>query len=296
MAGFSAIDLSLLPAPDVLQSVSFEANLSEMVAHFRALDPAFTALVESDPVMKVIEVAAYYKTLTEQRVNDAARAVMPAYAQGRDLDNIAAIYGVERLTIAEGNASAVPPVAPVLEDDAGLRRRMFLAFEGLSVAGPEGAYIFHALGAHADASDASVTSPAPGQVVVTVLSAAADGIAAPEVLQAVQERLEDVRPLTDQLTVQAATIVEFDVSADLSIYSGPDSEVVRQAAQAAAQRYVVAQRALGRSVTLSGLYAALHVQGVQNVTLSQPVSDLTIANHEAALCGSVTVTVGGIHG
>lgn len=296
MAGFSAIDLSLLPAPDVLESVSFETNLSEMVAHFRGLDPAFDALVESDPVMKVLEVAAYYKTLTEQRVNDAARAVMPAFAQGGDLDNIAAIYGVERLTITAGDEDAVPPVAPVLEDDAALRRRMFLAFEGLSVAGPEGAYIFHALGADPDVADASVASPEPGQVVVTVLSRAAGGSVAPETLQSVRDQLENVRPLTDQLTIQAASVVNYDVVAELTVFAGPDSEVVRQAAQAAARSFTEAQRGLGLSVTLSALYAALHVHGVQKVTLSQPVSDLNIASDEAPLCGSVSVTVGGVHG
>lgn len=97
--GFAAIDLSQLPAPDVVQSVDYEATLAAMLADLRARDPAFDALVESDPAYKLLEVAAYYKTLTDQRVNDGARAVMPSSAIGADLDQIAARYGVERLVI-----------------------------------------------------------------------------------------------------------------------------------------------------------------------------------------------------
>ena len=46
-----------------------------------------------------------------------------------------------------------------------------------SVAGPTGAYEFHALSADGDVKDAAATSPAPGEVVVTVLSRTGDGAA-----------------------------------------------------------------------------------------------------------------------
>src|SRR3546814_9711108 len=46
-------------------------------------------------------------------------------------------------------------IPAVMESDSDLRRRLVLAPEGYSVAGPEGAYIFHALSAHPDVLDAS---------------------------------------------------------------------------------------------------------------------------------------------
>jgi phage-related baseplate assembly protein len=293
--GFSAIDLSLLPAPDVLQAVDYEATLAAMLTELRARDPAFSALVESDPAFKILEVAAFYRTLAVQQLNDAARAVMPAYAAGADLDHIAARYGVERLVIDPGAPNALPPIAPVLESDDDFRRRMFLAFEGLSTAGPVGAYIFHALGADPDVADASVQSPTPGEVLVTVLSRIGDGSASAELLAAVGSVLDadDVRPLTDHVSVQGATILSYAIDATLTVLPGPDSAVVRQAAEDAVAVYAAQQHRLGRDVTLSGLYAALHQPGVQNVALNSPVADIVAGDEQAAHCNGISVNVGG---
>lgn len=74
--GFSAIDLSQLPSPDVVQSLEYEARLAAMLADLRARAPDFDALLESDPAFILLELASYFKVLTLQRVNDAARAVM----------------------------------------------------------------------------------------------------------------------------------------------------------------------------------------------------------------------------
>src|SRR3546814_4822909 len=113
-----------------------------------------------------------------------------------------------------------------MEIYADFRRRMVLAPEGYSVAGPEGAYIFHALSAHADVLDASATSPAPGEVLVSVLSRAGSGVPSPELLATVATFVSDEtrRPLTDFVTVQAAGIVDYSVSANLTTFSGPDGD------------------------------------------------------------------------
>ena len=73
---FTAIDLSTLPAPHVVEPIDYQTILSAMIADLQARDPAFTALVESDPAWKIIEVCAYREMLLRQRVNDAARAVI----------------------------------------------------------------------------------------------------------------------------------------------------------------------------------------------------------------------------
>ena len=49
---------------------------------------AFTALVESDPAWTILEVAAYRELLLRQRINDASRAVMLAFATGADLEHL----------------------------------------------------------------------------------------------------------------------------------------------------------------------------------------------------------------
>ena len=114
---YTAIDLSQLPAPDVVETLDFENILAAMLEDLQGRDPVFNALVESDPVYKVLEVAAYRETLIRQRVNDAARAVMLAYAAGPDLDHIGARFNVKRKLLSPGDPTANPPIEPVWEND-----------------------------------------------------------------------------------------------------------------------------------------------------------------------------------
>jgi phage-related baseplate assembly protein len=190
----------------------------------------------------------------------------------------------------------VPPVLPTLESDADLRRRAQLALEGFSTAGPEGAYVFHALSAAADVLDVSAVSPSPGDVLVTVLSRTGSGAAPAPLLATVAAALnaDDVRPLCDNVVVQSAAIVSYAITATLYFFPGPDSAVVMAAAQAAATAYASAQHRIGRDVTLSGLFAALHQPGVQRVVLTSPAATLTIGSGQASWCTAITLTNGGV--
>jgi phage-related baseplate assembly protein len=292
---FTSIDLSQLKAPDVVEAFTFETILAAMLADLRARDPSFTALVESDPAYKVLEVAAYRETLLRQRVNEAGRAVMLAYAANADLDQIGANYSVQRLVLDEGDADAVPPVPPTYETDDDFRKRIQLSFEGYTSAGSEGSYIFHGLGADGNVKDVAPVSPAPGQVTVYVLSRTGNGAASPELLATVAATLnaDTIRPMTDQVTVQSAAIVNYTVQAELVILPGPDPLLVRQAAVDAIAAYCEAQRRIGYDITLSGVYAALHQPGVQRVNLAAPSANLTIGEGQASYCTSITVTVAG---
>lgn len=298
MAGaFTAVDLSKLPFPSAVEPLDFETILGEMLADYQSRDPSFSALVESDPAFKVLEVAAFRELLLRQRVNEAIKAVTLAYAGSADLDQIAARYNVQRLLIAAGNPNALPPTADVYEDDDSLRRRVQLSFEGFSTAGPEGAYIFHSLGADADVLDAAAYGPPeePGVVRVAVLSRTADGVASPQLLAAVNAVLSanDVRPLTDNVQVQSAEILPYSIEALLTLYPGPDSEVVMAAALAAANAYAEKNHRLGRDVTLSGIYAALHQEGVQNVELVSPAESVVAAWNQAPWCIEIELASGG---
>lgn len=291
-----SIDLTQLPAPSVVEQLNFETILAEMLADYQLRYPTYDALIESDPAYKLLETAAYRELQLRQRVNDAARAVMLAFAGGTDMDQLAALQNVQRLLISAADPDAVPPVPAVYETDTRLRERTQLAPEGQSTAGPTGAYEFHALSADATVLDVDISSPAAVQVVVTVLSTVGDGTPDQILLDAVTAALADdkkVRPLTDQVTVQAATIVNFTVDATLTVYPGPDSEVIRQAAEDAVTAYAAAHHRLGHDITLSGLYAALHQPGVQKVVLAAPVADLVVAAAAASYCTGIVVAIGG---
>lgn len=291
--GYTAVDLSRLPAPAVVEALSYEQILAAMLADLAARDPAFTALVESDPAYKLLQVCAYRELILRQRVNDAARGVMLAYAVGADLDNLGALLGVTRLQLDPGDPSHSIP--PTMESDADYRRRITLAPEGFSVAGPEGAYIYHALSADPDVLDASATSPSPGEVVVSVLSRSGDGTAPAGTLAAVDARLnaDTVRPLTDHVTVQSAAIVAFDVIGTRYTFAGPDSAVVLAASDAGLADYLTESHRLGRDVTLSGLAAAITVPGIQRVDLTAPAANIVIDRTQAAYCTSIDLAYGG---
>ncbi len=295
MAGsFTAVDLSRLPAPPVVEVIDFEVILAEMLADLRERDSTFDALVESDPAFKILEVAALRETIIRQRVNDAARGVMLAYAEAGDLDQLGALVGVARLVLDEGSPER--GIAATMETDEDFRRRIQLAPEGFSVAGPEGAYTFHALSADSRVLDASATSPSPGEVVVSILSRVGDGAAAQELIDIVGTKLasDDVRPLTDHVTVQSAGIVSYAVQAVIYTFAGPDASVVMAEAKARLQRYVSTSHRMGRDVTRSGLYAALHAEGVQRVVLNSPAADVVVDRTNATYCTGINVTHGGL--
>lgn len=287
MTVFTAIDLSGLPAPAVVEPLAYESIFAAMLADLVSKDAdTFTAIVESDPVYKVLEVAAYREFLLRQRVNDAARSVMLPYAEDADLDNLAAYYGVERLTLDPGNPDALPPIPATMESNADLRRRTQLALEGFTTAGSEGSYIFHGLSAHAQVKDIGVSSPDPGDVLVTVLSRIGSGVPTSDILEAVESALsaKDVRPLTDVLTVAPATIETYSITAILHMYPGPSPEIAEATALARLEAFTENQHKIGLRHPLSAIYAALQVEGVERVELISPVADVVPSATEAAFC------------
>lgn len=274
-----AIDLSALPAPDVIAQPTFEARLSGKLASLIAAAPEFTALLESDPAMKVLQADTYDETVLAQAFADAARGMLIAFATGPRLDHLAALYAVERLTG---------------ETDTALRQRLQLAPHSFSVAGPELAYVFHARSANPDVADATAVSPTPGQVVVTVLSASGNGVPSTAVLDAVRAVVAGpVRPLTDEVIVQAAALVSFAIVARLWVFAGPDQALILQTALDSLTAHIAASRKLGRDVTRSSIIAALHVANVQRVELDGPAADMAISSGQIASVTDVDVTIAG---
>lgn len=300
MSRFS-IDISKLPFPGIIESLDYEEILAGLKIELAARYPLHD--LESDPIVALLEVVAYYRLIDHARINDAAKAVFIAYATGADLDNLGAFFGVERITITPADDTATPPVAAVMENDPDFRARILLALEAQSTAGPRGAYLYHALSADSRVLDAAVIGPGdsftpappPGQVDIYVLGR--DGSTPLDLLDVVRAALndEEVRPLCDTVTVSAATLVNYTIDATLTFYKGPDQAVVIAAAQDAVETYVEARFRLGQDVTRSGIFAALHQPGVQNVTLTSPAADISIAANEVPRATAITLTNGGIN-
>lgn len=301
MNTFSAIDLSLLPAPQIVEQIDYEQILAERKAYAISLWPAGEQAniaarleMESEPLTKLLEENAYRETIWRQRVNEAATANMIAFAKGSDLENLAANYNVKRLVLQAANSQASPPIPQLMETDDSLRERTQMAWEGLSTAGPRNSYIFHARAADGRVADATAESPSPAVVVVTVQGMSVDGSAESDLLAVVKTYLSDDnrRPVADRLTVQAAQILRYQVKAKLYLLtSGPETEPARSAAEQRLRAYVHQRRRLGMEVSESAIHAALHVEGVRKVEL-EGWTDIVATLYQAPYCTDIQLSVG----
>ncbi|EPT0777115.1 baseplate assembly protein [Enterobacter hormaechei] len=294
----ATVDLSQLPQPQIIEVLDFEVILSEvktvMLAAFPQEQQASVAAaleLESEPLNVIAQVVAYREMTLRQRINEGAAACMLSHAVSTDLDNLAANLNTERLIITPETTTADAET----ESDTALRLRAQAAFEGLSVAGPTGAYEYFAKSVSGKVADARATSPSPAVVIVSVLSTEDDGTASPELLSDVRNALNDenIRPVGDRLTVQSADIIDYQIRAQLYFYPGPESEPILAAAQNALQSWLSQQGKIGRDVARSAIMAALHVQGVQRVELQEPAGDLVIDDTQSARCTSFAISKGG---
>ncbi|WP_442783670.1 baseplate assembly protein [Collimonas fungivorans] len=292
----AAIDLSQLPAPNVIEPLDYETILAAHLVDLEAQGVDLEELTESDPAIKVVQLNAYRELKLRQRINEAGRALMLAYAKKTDLDHIGANMDVPRLQIWPADPDK--GIAAVMEEDDDYRRRIQLAPQGMSVAGPEGAYIFHALTSDGRVRNATATSPSPGHVVITVLSHEGDGTPSQELLDIVAARMAEdgVRPLTDYVLVRGAQIVRYQVHAKLYSFTGPDPTVVLAEAVKRMQKYAKEAHQLGRVPTHSGIDAAVHVAGVERVILLSPTVDPEISKLMAYYCDNLQVEYAGIWG
>jgi phage-related baseplate assembly protein len=302
------IDMSLLPAPQAIEALDYASLRSTMVSDFRERYPAWSAELESDPVIKLIEAFAYRELLLRARINHAVRSVMLAYAAGADLEQLGALFNVTRLPG---------------EDDTRLRHRIQQGLVALGAAGPAQAYRAHAMGVSADIIDVGISSSAPGRVDVCVLGhetvevaqtteaeATLGALLFPEVpvpigqavivarndaplLKAVIRALshENVRPLTDHVVVFAPQVQAVSVVARLHVYQGPDPATVLTQARVALTAYLQRIRRLGYDMTRAGLIGALAVPGVQNVLLDSPALDVVCAFDQLAVAVAVELSV-----
>jgi phage-related baseplate assembly protein len=273
------IDLSALPPPKIIEELSFGDVLDSLISDFCTRNPAYTALLESDPVMIALECAAYREVLLRQRINEAAKATMLAYATGTDLDNVAAFYGVQRL---DG------------EQDDRLRFRAQLALESLTTAGSEKAYLFHALSASPDVKSASVSSPEPGKILISVLPVEKDEEEdenLPELTDIVLEYVssEDKRPLTDLVLVENAEIIEYEVNARVYLYFGPSMTITEDECRSSLDAYVAKCNKIGNTVARSGIFDALHAEGVRKVELTSPAQDIETTKRQAPNCTAINI-------
>jgi phage-related baseplate assembly protein len=260
-------DLASLPTPAVIETLSFETIFSELQTEFQSRYPDYSALLASDPAVKLLEVAAYREVLLRNRVNAAAKASLLAFATGSDLDHLAAFYGVTRL---------------MDETDEALRLRTRQRIIGFANAGGAAHYRYWALSASPDVADVEVDSPEPGRVRISVLAKGEADTVPDAVLDAVRAVVlrDDIRVLTDTVEVVPAELIPVTVTARIWLY--PDTPMA--AFDAIEERFkeaLAAQSGLGWDLTPSWVIGELQRPGVHKVELLAPTTDIRANANQA---------------
>lgn len=295
-------DLSKLPAPDIIESLNFEALFAQRKEKFISLYPAEqqsevakTLQYESEPIVKLLQESTYYELIIRQRINEASHALMIAHAKGNDLDNLGANFHVYRLIIQYEDNTVTPAIPEIKESDSDFRLRIQAAFEGLSVAGPRAAYEFYARSADGRVLDAAAESPAPACVTLAILSRENNGIASSDLIRIVADAVnqDNRRPIADRVTVKSVTLIEYEIKAKLYLYPGPESEPIKKSAIKNLQDYITEKHRIGRRINRSAIISALHVAGVQRVELLQPAQDILINREQASYCTNYQIEVAG---
>ncbi|SDR19810.1 Phage-related baseplate assembly protein [Burkholderia orbicola] len=303
MTTSALIDLSSLPLPDALEVLDFETIYATRKAAMVSLWPAderaeiaATLELESEPLARLLQENSYRELVWRQRVNDAVRAVMLAFAMGNDLEQRAALFGLMRLIVTP--ADPANNVDAVMESDDSLRERIQLAPQGFSVAGPSAAYVTKARAVDGRIIDAQTSRPRPGDVLVSLLSSEGDGTASDELCRAVEAALsaEDQRPLNDTVFVKSAEIVRYRIHAKCYTRTAVGADVLIAQAKKNARAYADKVHRIGIGVAESAIKGVCQAAGLSRTELIEPVGDIAIDRTQASYCVEVVVEYGGLYG
>lgn len=254
----NAPDLTQLPPPEVVETLDFETILQVHRADLLARYPEAAAVIdlESEPLNKLLQAHAYRELLYRQRVNEAARAHLLAFATGADLDHKAAFYGLTRLAG---------------ESDARLRARVQLRIKSLAGNGTREAYELTAMTASQNVRDARATQPFPGRVHLLLWchdAAQAEATLA-TVLAAINA--DDGRPLGVPVTVALARARAINITAAIEREAGAPADLAQRLVVMLADALAAYAR-LGRDVPRSWITARLHTAQVAAVRFPDPAA------------------------
>lgn len=184
-----------------------------------------------------------------------------------------------------------------IEDDDTLKDRIYIAPSKYSVAGPEESYRYWVKTYNSNISDVLIYSDCPVDVVIEFIMN--DGeLPSESMLLGVQKFLSDeqIRPLTDRVTVKAPETVEYKVNVKYFVNQSDLKKVdtIKTAVNAAVDDYIQWQRSkIGRDINPSQLIQQMVSAGAKRVEVTLPVFQV-IGKANVAKLSSKTVTYGGL--
>lgn len=184
-----------------------------------------------------------------------------------------------------------------LEDDLSLKERTYLAPSGYSTAGPQDAYTFWAKTYNTDIGSVLPTTPEPTKAVIYILMR--DGsMPGEEVIRGLEDfyQNEDIRPMTDLVTVSAPEEKPFDVA--LTYYIARSNQAsaasIQARVNAAVQDFIFWQTSeIGKDINPTELIRLVREAGAKRVEITSPVFT-EVQKTEVARLKNQNVTYGGL--
>ena len=320
-----------LAKPEIVKVEAFEDLLEQFkagaIAYVAESNPAMAEQLEeafgneAELATKLVEALAVRLQTHMRQYNERIVQQFAWWAEGTNLDAKLADLGLSRQVLDEGDPNAFPPVPATLEEDGHARLRYYLAPHApaagsrmhyraevltlddranVTVETPEAGrvvvtYTLAPGGYAAQIKDGNgrMIDPNSGKVAVTVLARDGDGTPSAELLEEVRKHFarNDVRPESDEVTVQAAEILEYEIYAIAWINAGPDAQLTEEAAVAALQGYADEQHVLGGEVDPSWIDYHLHAAGAVRLDVQLPAAPVVAADHQAPYCTAINVEV-----
>lgn len=305
---------------DDLEARRVEFYIAALAAHGIEYD---VQNLETDPHrITFSEGGAAVEQLLDERINNAIRFLSLATARDPGLRHIGATYyGVSQQQTTDENGDVV------LEETERFRSRIQLAPEAFSTAGPEGAYLFHALeldgvqdvahagvlgheddatytdGLHADAysmgrkptpfTNRNTGDPVlPSEVLIVALPSVEYGVADQALLDRVWKALHaaDVRPLADAVRVEEPEVIDYEIDIEVVYSRGAAPDPLIAEIEKNAKAYADARRFVGGVAQRLGIASGAFPSNSEFVAVNSPAADVGGGLKQVPNCTGITVT------
>jgi phage-related baseplate assembly protein len=250
---------------NIIESLSYDEILADMKSKMQY------ELLESDPAARVLEITAYRELILRERINNAAKANLLAFAAGSDLDYLAEFYGIER----QAN-----------ETDDAFRLRIKARIAAFSNAGSKEHYRFHALSSSPHIKDALASSPENGLVRISILADSEDGTSSSELLEIVRSYInrDDIKMLTDTVEIVGCQVIPVDIVVEIR---SSNSFTLSQIKNNFISKFN-SSKCLGWSPSISWIIANLFTEDVTHIRVLEPSEDINVGTDECVTLNSLS--------
>lgn len=137
-----------------------------------------------------------------------------------------------------------------------------------------------------------------GQGTVDAILKGSAGIPTQELIDAVDEAIEERRPINDDVLVKGPTAVDVTIDAELELTHGTAADILAEAENRLSALFLdpspvpdISPLQIGQDVTMDLLVSVIMaIDGVKKINWTSPVADTQVDDDELAVLASITLT------